>query len=145
MPIADAPAELVAGGPPPGAAWLNSFVAFLQSCRISIDPHSGLTGTTGPGGTTVGYQDTPDIAVMLTYVGAAAGSYSWIEQVPASGGGWTNGFREGYTTDDPARAGTPADPAWEANLNAAIATGYKVEASRDAAVGRLSFRAGVCS
>ncbi len=133
---------------PLSASWLNQFLAYIAANEITIAPDSGLTGSVGPRGTTIGVQDTPAIWIKLTYVGTGtgvAGSYSWIEQVPAASGGWSNGFRSGFLASDPSLpTGLPPDPAWEANLNSGLSVGYITEASRDPAVGRLSFRAGSC-
>jgi hypothetical protein len=129
---------------PLSAQWLNQFVAFVDANSVlSLD--STLSGSSGPSGVTLGGQETPDTWIKLTYVSTAAvGSYSWIEWVPAGGGGWTAGFRQGFATADPARHGMPADPAWESNGNGTLAVAYVVRASRDPAVGRLSFRGGHC-
>jgi hypothetical protein len=142
MPV-DYPDPLDPGGAPPGAAWLNQLVAAAMANRISVDGSSGLVSSSGSGGTALAIHRTPLVAIKLTY--QSGSSYSWIEQIAAAGGGWTAGTRKGYATGDPAKGSVPADPAWEANGNSHVPIGYIVEdASRDAAVGRLTFRAGTC-
>jgi hypothetical protein len=138
------PPMLDPNGPPPGAGWLNRLVEFLESCGISVDADSGLVGSKGWNGTSIGIQDTPDLYARITSVGPS-GSYSWREIIPAASGGWADGPRVGYYTADTARGSVAADPAWEANANASLAIGYRIELSRDPAVGRLTFTARKCS
>jgi hypothetical protein len=129
------------------ALWLNQLVSFVFANIVKIAPDSGLTGTFSASGWTIALEDAPDFWAKLTYVDAGTGkvgSYSWVEQIPASGGGWTDGVRVGYATDDPARGTVPADPAWESSLNGTLPIGYRPRLSRDQAMGRLTFRAGIC-
>jgi hypothetical protein len=127
------------------ADWLNQLLAYFDSGSIrSVDADSGLVGSQGPGGWDLGIQATPMKWVKITWVGPS-GTYSWREQVPAPGSGWTDGPTAGYCQGDPARPPTmPADPAVEANGNAAVGAGKIVDGYRDPAVGRLNFRGGAC-
>jgi len=140
--VADPPPDLKPDDPLT-ADWLNRFLAWGKSGRITTAADSGLESSAGPGGTALGLRSTPDLWVKLTYAGPA-GDYSWIEQVPGPGGAWANGPRKGLAQADPARGSARADPAWEANGNASLAVGFRCEASRDAAVGRLTIRARAC-
>lgn len=131
-------------GDPPGAEWLNQLVAAGIASRITVDPASGLEMTTSAYGCTISLAETPDVEFKVTFVGPS-GSYSWIEQICAAGGGWTDGPRKGFCSSDPARSGAPPDPAWEAGNNVALPPGWRDVGRRDKAVGRLTFKAGTCS
>lgn len=126
------------------ADWLNALVAYVREGRVTVDPRSGLTMKRSvSAGTAIGRQETPEMWVKLTYVGPS-GSYSWKEQVPATGGGWTDGNVAGYCSADTARGSVPADPAWDADGNATLTVGYITRACRDQAVGRITIQADHC-
>lgn len=130
-------------GDPLTAAFLTQLVAFVAGNQLSSDPSSGLESSSGPDGTSFSVRRPAEFWLKITFVGPS-GSYSWVRQTPATGGGWTDGPERGYTSADPARGARPPDPAWEANANAGLAVGYRVDASRDEAVGRVTIRARAC-
>ena len=52
--MVEPPPELAADGPPPGAAWFRQLLAFCKSLRVTLDADSGIVGTAGPNGTSIG-------------------------------------------------------------------------------------------
>ena len=81
------------------AGWLNGLRDLLLSCRLTLDPASGISGVVGRSGTALHMAAPPvDPAPELMWVRITrrlAYSYSWIEQLPRPGGTWTNGTRSG--------------------------------------------------
>lgn len=74
-----------------------------------------------PGGYLVRLAKTPDTWIKIT--GSPSGTaYAWTEQVPQSGGTWTNGPRSGTTS---------VDPAYEANGSTSVPANRIVRARRN--------------
>lgn len=142
-----APREL-SDDEPLSAQWLNELVRFVAANQVTLAPGSGLSGSFGAQGWSIGLEEPDSIWVQITFVVTATGqtgSYSWIEVFPAAGGGWTDGFVHGFAASDGSKpSGTPADPLWEANLNSSLPANYITRAWRDQAVGRMTCNAGAC-
>jgi hypothetical protein len=76
------------------------------------------------------------VKISATHSGAA---YSWTQQLPATGGTWTDGTTGGST------AGAPDyDPAWEQNANSEVPPDKIVVVVRDAATAELRFQYAEC-
>lgn len=60
----------------------------------------------------------------------SSGKHPWLEQIPQTGGTWTDGVRTGTTS---------TDPAYEANGSTSTLTNKKVWLRRDKASGELRF------
>ena len=129
------------------AGWLNGLRDLLLSCRLTLDPASGISGVVGRTGTAIhltGPAAPEQLWVRLT--GRTTTSYAWVELLPRPRGTWVVGPRSGTTAGT--TAGTAATtPAYEANLSTTMPIPYVVLATLYPGVGdtgELRFSSPAC-
>jgi hypothetical protein len=136
MPF-DHPEPVKAGDPIIKDAWDRLADMVERALNVGVDPTGGLHAFSGPFGTSISRARPQEFWIKLTSHGSS-GQYAWTEQVPAAGGGWTDGARSGTTT---------VDPAIEANANTGLTADSAapiVWAWREKATGELRFQGDAC-
>jgi hypothetical protein len=94
-------------GSPYKASDQNRIVDAIERIqRIGVG--TGLSASVGPCGTLISRDEPERIWAKITSVTGTA--WSWTEQIPTSGGGWSNGTRTGTATNDPAYEVNGATP-----------------------------------
>lgn len=88
-------------GKPIRAQTINDPLDAIEAAmKLSVTAPLGSWQTRG--GTVVYSQDPQKPFYAKITSGTSNGPYAWTEQIPQSGGGWTNGYSSGTSSQDPA-------------------------------------------
>ena len=137
----------LADGEELSAGWLNGLRDLLLSCRLTLDPASGISGVVGRTGTAI-HMAAPPVEpppeLMWVLITRRLGyTYAWSEQFPRPHGTWTAGGRSGTISfmDNGLVSG------YEANHATTVPIGYIVRATYYPGVGdtgELRFSSPAC-
>ena len=118
----------VKAGDAVSATDFNALIDAANSCKVSVGTGSGLVIVSGPNGDSMSTTLTSFLWAKTT--GAiSGGTYPFTQQIPATGGTWTDGTFTGT--------------AYEVNGNTSVTTGTKIKLWRSAA-GNWLFNASAC-
>lgn len=119
-------------GDPIRASWLNRLRrAALDVLDIKVEPPLEIVKVAG--GLMIRLVWRPRFWIKIS---GGTQPYSWVEQMPQSGGAWSPGTRSGTTS---------LDPAYEQNANAQVPVGIVVLARRAWGTGAVTFQLAPCS